>query len=51
LDCGGGHAAFQGALHEYISAMSIAEPMIDATIEPKQPRRLEKNTNIGIRGG
>jgi hypothetical protein len=39
---------FQGVLHEYISAMRIAEPMIDATIEPKQPRRLEKNTNMGF---
>jgi hypothetical protein len=23
-----------------------AEPMSDAAIDPKQPRRLEKNTNI-----
>jgi hypothetical protein len=33
-------------LQEYISATRIAEPMSDTAIDPKQPRRLEKNTNM-----
>jgi hypothetical protein len=33
-------------LQEYMSATSITEPTRDTAIEPKQPRRLEKNTNM-----
>jgi hypothetical protein len=31
---------------ERITAISISEPMIDTTIEPRQPRRFEKKANI-----